>query len=150
MQEGGSFPPYMGAEKGGKGEPMSWANNGSGGNTSVVNPPQVRQVNMIRAGAMGGEPARAAMPPPIYPYANPLFMGPPTSVKPPKFSGLDAEWHRFVREWQDYQRLLAQMWGAGVSDQQWLEFLKDCLDEASQFRLQARREANPRLTFGEF
>ena len=73
-----------------------------------------------------------------------------TNKEQPKFSGRDPDWKDFVRAWDRYVATLRQVVGAPLGEDVMLDILVESLDQASQNRLEAAREAKPSLTYTEF
>jgi hypothetical protein len=71
-------------------------------------------------------------------------------MKLPTFSGEEAEFADFAREWREYVRVMCPAGTASVGDPLLLGMLKKALDHASTQKLTSAMEANPNLTYTEF
>ena len=106
-------------------------------------PMENKQVRMIAADAPG--PAREA------PKAQKAFMNKMVNeIKAPEFSGDEADFADFAREWQQYLRVMCPGGTAEVSDALILGMLKKALDHVSCQKLISAMESNPNLTYANF
>jgi hypothetical protein len=68
----------------------------------------------------------------------------------PQFSGDDADWSSFERDWEEHVGSLLAALGGQVPDALLMLELEKVLDPANLMILQSRKEANPGVTCGEF
>jgi hypothetical protein len=71
-------------------------------------------------------------------------------MKLPTFSGSEADFADFSREWQQYVRVMCPGELASVGDPLLLGMLKKALDHASCQKLITAMESNPNLTYADF
>ena len=80
---------------------------------------------------------------------NPLLLALALETHP-QFSGEDADWETFEREWEEHERMLSAALGGGVPEILLQQELRKSLDGANQLILQLRKELHPGLTCAEF
>jgi len=68
----------------------------------------------------------------------------------PKFSGQSQDWQGFVKQYEQYLKLVRQVVSKDLTDEILLFTLQGCLDEGTQLELQLGRDNDPNLTYTDF
>ena len=95
---------------------------------------------MAQMAPMGG--VYGGWPMPMFPIINQAAVQLIGLRPQPRFSGRVEDWQRFEREWREYESLLKQGY-LNLDDRTLLEYLRACLDSASQTNIQRMKDENP-------
>ena len=109
---------------------------------------------MMSRARMGEGVVNSHAPPPAYgspiPGINPLVAQMLANNPPPHFSGEDADWEKFAKEWAAYEKLVRQVGDGDMVEVVIFQSLNTSLDPAGRDFLERRRAEEPTLTFTQF
>ena len=113
-------------------------------------PPENANIRMMAVA--DAPPAAPAAQAEAKPKANKAFLNSLVNqIKAPTFSGNEADFADFAREWKQYIRMVSSESGViAIGDALALDTLKRALDHASRQKLIAAMDKNPNLKYDEF